>query len=204
MFCLSVTPELSRKRHATLCHALAGGYSMRTIICSCVQVQTIGFLSHLRSNGNLGPFMVVGPLSTLPNWVSEFERWCPSMPVVLYHGNKQERALLRAQHMPLGGWACVRLWSHHVTRCICHTLFMSHHLHVTPCSHRTLFMSHPVHVTPCSCHTLHLVSYATHVSVFSCVCITSTRDHRRQYAESRHLELLPHLLLSQDRHASTQ
>eukprot|EP00877_Chromochloris_zofingiensis_P014670 jgi/Chrzof1/9457/Cz04g03240.t1 len=65
-------------------------------------VQTIGFLSHLRSNGNLGPFMVVGPLSTLPNWVSEFERWCPSMPVVLYHGNKQERALLRAQHMPLG------------------------------------------------------------------------------------------------------
>jgi SNF2 family DNA or RNA helicase len=65
-----------------------------------LQVQTVGFLSHLRSKGVPGPFLVVGPLSTLSNWVSEVERWCPSMPVILYHGNKVERQHLRTSRMP--------------------------------------------------------------------------------------------------------
>ena len=65
-------------------------------------VQTIGLLSHLRANGINGPFMILGPLSVLPNWVSEVERWCPSMPALLYHGSKQERAELRARHLPTG------------------------------------------------------------------------------------------------------
>ena len=65
-------------------------------------VQTIGFLSHLRHKGVLGPYLVVGPLSTLPNWVSEFQRWCPSFPVLLYHGNRNERAGLRARSLPYG------------------------------------------------------------------------------------------------------
>ena len=63
-------------------------------------VQTIGFLSHLRSKGILGPYLVIGPLSTLSNWVSEFERWTPSIPVLLYHGTKQERAEKRMMHLP--------------------------------------------------------------------------------------------------------
>ena len=42
-----------------------------------------------------GPFLVIGPLSTLPNWVSEFERFCPGMPALLYHGSKAEREVLR-------------------------------------------------------------------------------------------------------------
>ena len=65
-------------------------------------VQTIGFLSHLRQKGVLGPYLIVGPLSTLPNWVSEFERWCPSFPVLLYHGSRNERAGLRARSLPYG------------------------------------------------------------------------------------------------------
>ena len=65
-----------------------------------LQVQTIGFFSHLRSNGVQGCTLVVGPLSTLTNWVSEVERWCPSMPALLYHGTKQERAELRRKRMP--------------------------------------------------------------------------------------------------------
>jgi ATP-dependent DNA helicase len=65
-------------------------------------VQTIGFLSHLRHKGVLGPYLVVGPLSTLPNWVSEFQRWCPTFPVLLYHGNRPGRAALRAKHLPYG------------------------------------------------------------------------------------------------------
>ncbi|KAL4451633.1 hypothetical protein ABPG75_007295 [Micractinium tetrahymenae] len=67
-------------------------------------VQTIGFLCHLRNAGHiLGPYMVLGPLSTLTNWVSEFERWAPDFPVVLYHGSKQERQHIRSTRMPTGG-----------------------------------------------------------------------------------------------------
>lgn len=70
------------------------------------QVQTIGFLSHLRSHKIYGPFIVIGPLSTLPNWVSEFQRWCPDMPALLYHGSRPERAELRRKHL-----SGVELWS---------------------------------------------------------------------------------------------
>jgi ATP-dependent DNA helicase len=58
-------------------------------------IQTIAFLCHIRSKGIVGPFMVLGPLSTLSNWVSEFQRWAPDFPVILYHGSKTERASLR-------------------------------------------------------------------------------------------------------------
>ncbi len=67
-----------------------------------VQIQTIAFLSHLYGKGIKGPFMVLAPLSTLPNWVSEFERFCPTMSTVLYHGSKQERVALRNKRMKLG------------------------------------------------------------------------------------------------------
>lgn len=63
-------------------------------------VQTIGFLSHLRSKGILGPYLVIGPLSTLSNWVSEFARWTPTIPVILYHGTRQERAEKRSAFLP--------------------------------------------------------------------------------------------------------
>ena len=46
--------------------------------------------------------MVIGPLSTLSNWVSEVERWCPSMPVILYHGTQSERQALRSKKMSQG------------------------------------------------------------------------------------------------------
>ncbi|CAD7701070.1 unnamed protein product [Ostreobium quekettii] len=65
-------------------------------------IQTIAFLSHLRSNGVMGPFLIVAPLSTLANWVSEFERFTPSIPVILYHGSKQERERLRKLKIPAG------------------------------------------------------------------------------------------------------
>ena len=50
---------------------------------------------HLYEMGVPGPFLVVAPLSTVPNWVNEFKRFSPTIPVVLYHGNQQERFLLR-------------------------------------------------------------------------------------------------------------
>jgi hypothetical protein len=36
-----------------------------------VQVQTISFFSHLRAKEVYGPFLIIGPLSTLRNWVAE-------------------------------------------------------------------------------------------------------------------------------------
>ena len=61
-------------------------------------VQTIAFLCHMRGKGIQGPFLVLGPLSTLSNWVDEFKRWAPEFPVVLYHGSKDERHALRSTH----------------------------------------------------------------------------------------------------------
>lgn len=69
------------------------------------QIQTIAFLSHLKDKGINGPFMVVGPLSTLPNWVNEFARFCPALPALMYHGSKLEREELRKTRIkPPGGF----------------------------------------------------------------------------------------------------
>ncbi|XP_041116415.1 lymphoid-specific helicase [Polyodon spathula] len=54
-------------------------------------VQCIATIAMMVEKGVTGPFLVVGPLSTLPNWVSEFKRFTPEIPVLLYHGPQQER-----------------------------------------------------------------------------------------------------------------
>ncbi|KAF9433931.1 hypothetical protein BGZ76_008803 [Entomortierella beljakovae] len=54
-------------------------------------LQTISFLAYLREKGIWGPFLIVAPLSTLANWVIEFERFVPGIPVELYHGTPEER-----------------------------------------------------------------------------------------------------------------
>ncbi|KAI9789158.1 MAG: hypothetical protein M1816_006290 [Peltula sp. TS41687] len=59
-------------------------------------IQTISFLAFLRSKKTYGPFLIAAPLSTLGNWVEEFARWTPDIPVVLYHGTKLEREELRS------------------------------------------------------------------------------------------------------------
>ena len=64
-------------------------------------IQTIGFLSHLRSKGDPGPLPCDWAAFTLPNWVNEFNKFCPEFPVVLYHGSKQERAEIRNRRLPL-------------------------------------------------------------------------------------------------------
>lgn len=55
-------------------------------------VQTIALIALLREQEDyLGPHLIVAPLSTLSNWMDEFEKWVPSIPVVMFHGDKAAR-----------------------------------------------------------------------------------------------------------------
>jgi len=55
-------------------------------------IQTIALFQYLiEVKKNFGPFLVVVPLSTLSNWVLEFNRWAPSIVKVVYKGNPTER-----------------------------------------------------------------------------------------------------------------
>jgi len=58
-------------------------------------IQTIAFLALLREKKSYGPFLIAAPLSTTTNWVSEFRKWTPTIPVILYHGSKAEREEIR-------------------------------------------------------------------------------------------------------------
>lgn len=62
-------------------------------------VQTISFLAFLREKGTYGPFLIAAPLSTTSNWVAEFKKWTPDIPVVLYHGSKAEREEIRRKRL---------------------------------------------------------------------------------------------------------
>lgn len=58
-------------------------------------IQVIAIFAYLNEKKLPGPYLVVVPLSTLPNWISEFQRFDPKLPVVVFHGSKQERFALR-------------------------------------------------------------------------------------------------------------
>jgi ATP-dependent DNA helicase len=60
-------------------------------------IQTISLIAFFKENNISGPFLIAAPLSTVSNWVDEFQRWTPSIKTVLYHGSKPERAELRKQ-----------------------------------------------------------------------------------------------------------
>jgi ATP-dependent DNA helicase len=64
-------------------------------------VQAISMIAFLKQNKVSGPFLISAPLSTVSNWVDEFNRWCPSLNTILYHGSKAERASLRSKHMQM-------------------------------------------------------------------------------------------------------
>ena len=70
-------------------------------------IQTIALLSHLREKGvggGGGPFLVVGPLEVMPNWIREIKRFCPSLNALQYHGTQTERREMRRTHPPRTGY----------------------------------------------------------------------------------------------------
>ncbi|XP_039995506.1 lymphoid-specific helicase isoform X2 [Xiphias gladius] len=60
-------------------------------------IQCIAHIAMMIEKKVMGPFLVVAPLSTLPNWINEFKRFTPEVSVLLYHGPQSERAKLLKQ-----------------------------------------------------------------------------------------------------------
>ena len=61
-------------------------------------VQSVTFFEHVRRYGIDGPFLVVAPLSTLGNWMREFELWS-DMNAIVYHGSSTSRDILNTYEM---------------------------------------------------------------------------------------------------------
>lgn len=62
-------------------------------------VQVIGLIAHLKALGVHGPYLIVAPLSTLPNWENEFHRFTPSIPCFIYHGQAAVRRAMRKNQL---------------------------------------------------------------------------------------------------------
>lgn len=60
-------------------------------------IQCVALMCQIVTMGAPGPFLIVAPLSTLPNWKAEFKKFAPRLPVVFYHGKKEERMIIRRQ-----------------------------------------------------------------------------------------------------------
>lgn len=61
-------------------------------------IQTIALVTYLMEKKKVnGPFLVIVPLSTLSNWVLEFEKWAPSVVVVSYKGSPAGRRAIQSQ-----------------------------------------------------------------------------------------------------------
>ncbi|KAK2630199.1 hypothetical protein QTJ16_001019 [Diplocarpon rosae] len=63
-------------------------------------IQTISLLTYLvEVKKQMGPFLVIVPLSTLTNWNLEFEKWAPALAKVVYKGppaaRKQQQSQIR-------------------------------------------------------------------------------------------------------------
>ncbi|XP_054656461.1 chromodomain-helicase-DNA-binding protein 7 isoform X2 [Dunckerocampus dactyliophorus] len=61
-------------------------------------IQSITFLYEIYMKGIQGPFLVIAPLSTIPNWEREFRSWT-ELNAVVYHGSQASRRTIQAYEM---------------------------------------------------------------------------------------------------------
>ncbi|TNY22936.1 SNF2-family ATP dependent chromatin remodeling factor snf21 [Rhodotorula diobovata] len=61
-------------------------------------IQTLSLITYLiETKRQPGPYLVIVPLSTMPNWISEFDRWAPSVKVVSYKGTPAQRKTAQSE-----------------------------------------------------------------------------------------------------------
>ncbi len=60
-------------------------------------IQSIAFLAHMKESGDHGPHLIIVPSSTMENWQKEMSVWCPSVKLLCYYGNQDERRHMRVQ-----------------------------------------------------------------------------------------------------------
>lgn len=61
-------------------------------------IQTLSLLTYLvETKKNLGPFLVIVPLSTVSNWVRELDAWAPSLQTIVYRGAPERRKQLQSE-----------------------------------------------------------------------------------------------------------
>eukprot|EP00002_Diphylleia_rotans_P017190 TRINITY_DN3337_c0_g1_i2.p1 TRINITY_DN3337_c0_g1~~TRINITY_DN3337_c0_g1_i2.p1 ORF type:complete len:1271 (+),score=224.39 TRINITY_DN3337_c0_g1_i2:858-4670(+) len=66
-------------------------------------IQTISLVAHLmEKKGNNGPYLVIVPLSTLPNWRNEFHKWAPDIKTLTVSGGLTERKEVYKQSLVQG------------------------------------------------------------------------------------------------------
>lgn len=57
-------------------------------------IQSLTFIHSVWEYGIRGPYLIIAPLSTIPNWQREIEAWT-DMNVVVYHGSGASRNMLQ-------------------------------------------------------------------------------------------------------------
>lgn len=61
-------------------------------------IQTIALVTYLMERKrNHGPYLIIVPLSTMSNWILEFDRWAPSVIKIPYKGSVDMRRSLQSQ-----------------------------------------------------------------------------------------------------------
>ncbi|XP_023029619.2 ATP-dependent helicase brm isoform X2 [Leptinotarsa decemlineata] len=61
-------------------------------------IQTIALITYLMEKKKVnGPFLIIVPLSTISNWMLEFEKWAPSVVVISYKGSPGVRRVIQSQ-----------------------------------------------------------------------------------------------------------
>lgn len=73
------------------------GHSLNALL------QILSFLAYLKvERGEVGPHLVIAPLSVMSAWVSETKRWTPCMTAVGFHGPASERERMRKESLRPG------------------------------------------------------------------------------------------------------